>query len=115
MPVKIILQFIDSFTIQNIALINCKGLSTGSFYSSIFIYFCSQIYIHNLYVNISSSTTVSITGIHLINVLSSRIIRVKVQVNVLICYNHPVTINGLSVYYNGNNDLYVRSGLPLQQ
>ena len=85
------------------------GLSTGSFYSSILIYYCSQIYIQNLYINISSSTPAGITGIDLKNVLSSKIIKVKVQVNILICYNRPVIINGLSIYYNGNNGMYVQS------
>ena len=107
-PVKIILQYIDNFTIQNVALINCMGRSTSSFYSSILIYYCSRIYIQNLYINISYSTPADITGIHLMNVLSSKIVKVKMQINVLICYNRTVIINGLSVYYNGNNDIYVR-------
>ena len=107
-PVRIILQYIDNFTIQDITLINCSHFSTISFNVSIYILYCSRIYLHNLYVNVTSNTPAGITGIHLMNVLSSSVTKVKVHVNILICHSHPVTVNGISIYYNGNNHVDVR-------
>ena len=36
----------------------------------------------------------------MINVVESEIINVKVQINILMCHNHTVAINGLSIFYN---------------
>ena len=105
-PASIVVTFVGSFTLQNIALTDCISNShkppSGTHISVHFSY-CAQIAIHQLYVKVSSSAPAEITGMYLMNVFSSTLINVKVQVYILTCYRYPYIINGLSVYYSGRN------------
>ena len=67
--------------------------------SALFSY-CSSVTMKNVYVNVSSNDTTELIGMYMVNVAESEIINVKVQVNILMCHNHPVTISGLSIYNN---------------
>ena len=90
-------------------MIDCLSTSkysTINFYASVYFRYCSQIVIDQLYVNITSRVPAGITGIYVNNVFSSMIINVKVQINILMCHGFPYVINGLAVYYNGENDAF---------
>ena len=113
-PAGIIVVFASSFTIQNIALIDC--LSTSEYqtlyfsYASVHFRYCSQIIINQLYVNITSRVPAGITGIYLMNVFSSTIMNVKVHVNISMCHNFRYVINGfVAFYYSDENQIYAWS------
>ena len=103
-PASIIVTNADNFTMQNIVFIDCKSsilMSSGrKIYISVFFSNCSSVTIHNVYVNVSYNVSTDLIGIYVANVVESVIIDVKVQVNILLCHNHPTDINGLEVYYN---------------
>ena len=67
--------------------------------SALFSY-CSSVTMKSVYVNVSSNDNTELIGMYMVNVAESEIINVKVQVNILMCHNHPVTISGLSIYNN---------------
>ena len=103
-PASIIAINADSFTMQNIVLIDCKSLlkilTDELYYISALFSYCSSVTMNNVYVNVSSDDTTELIGMYMVNVAESEIINVKVQVNILMCHNHPVTISGLSIYNN---------------
>lgn len=113
-PAGITVTNSDSFTLQNVTLIDCitpsKADLKATYLISVFFYHCGTIKLHNIYVNISARVPAGHTAIHIRNVAESRIINVKVQLNILICYSYPFTMNGLAVYYSGNgkHDIYYR-------
>ena len=91
------------FTLQNIVLIDCSSLletSTYQFYASVLFVYCSSVTIQNVYVNASSNVTTDLIGIYVKDVIKSKIMNVKVKVNILMCHSHPVTIDGLTIDYN---------------
>ena len=111
---SIIVRDADSFTLQNISLIDCIALSKvdkPAFYISAFFYHCYSITLYNVCVNISASAPAAHTAIHVRNVAKSRIINVKIQITKKMCHNLRITVNGLAVYYNGkgkSDKYYVR-------
>ena len=100
----IIVTNVDNFTMQNIVFNDCESsiiLSSGDkIYVSVLFSYCSSVTIHNVYVNVSYNVSTGLIGIYVANVVESEIIDVKVQVNILLCHNHPNEISGLKVYYN---------------
>ena len=107
-PASIVVTFVSNFTLQNIAFIDCISNSSkpaSNLYISVYFYYCVQIAIHQLYVNVSSSAPAGIAEIYLLNVFSSTLINVKVQVNIVTCYQYPYAIKGISVYYSGRNKI----------
>ena len=113
-PAGIMVTNADIFTLQNITLIDCITPSkvdlTATYLISVFLYHCGTIKLYNIYINISASIPAGHTAIHVRNVAKSRIIDVKVQLNIIICYRYSFTMNGLAVYYSGNGkrDIYYR-------
>ena len=102
-PASILVINVDSFTMQNITLIDCKRLLKGSpndFYVSVMFYYCNSVTMENVSVNVSCNATATLVGIYVRNIVESKIINVQVKMNILICHNHPFLINGLKVFYN---------------
>ena len=102
-PVSILVINVDSFTMQNIALIDCKRLLKGSpndFYVSVMFYYCNSVTMQNVSVNVSCNATATHVVIYVSNIVESKIINGLVKVSILMCHNHPFLINGLVVFYN---------------
>ena len=102
-PASILVINVDSFTMQNITLIDCKRLIKGSpndFYVSLIFYYCNSVTMQDVSVNVSCNATATLVGIYVSNIVESKIINVQVKMNILICHNHPSSINGLMVFYN---------------
>ena len=102
-PANIILINADRFIMQSIVLIDCKRLlkmPTNEFYVSLLFYNCCSFSMYSVYVTVSYNATTNLIGIYMGNVDRSKVINVTVQVNILICHNHPVIIDGLFIYYN---------------
>ena len=102
-PAGIIVTNVANFTLQNIILIDCSSLletSTNQFYASVLFAYCSSVTMQNVYANISSNDSFALFGIYMIDVVESEIMSVTVQVNILMCHSHPVTIIGLAIDYN---------------
>ena len=106
-PASILVINSDSFTIQNILLIDCISLSNNEFYVSVLFSYCSLVIMQNVYVNVSSDAPLTLAGIYEMNVAKSIIIIVKVQVNILKCHRHPIKITGLAIYYNGSAKVHL--------
>ena len=102
-PASILVINVDSFTMQNITLIDCKGLLKGSpndFYVSVVFHYCNSVTMQNVFLNVSCNATATLVGIYVSNIVESKIINVQVKMNILMCHNHPFLINGLIVFYN---------------
>ena len=102
-PASIIVTNAANVTLQNIILIDCTSLlktSTDRFYACVLFAYCSSVTMQNVYVNVSSNVTTHLIAIQVINVVESKIMNAKVQVNILMCHSHPVTIVGLAIDYN---------------
>ena len=102
-PASILVINVDSFTMQNIVLIDCKRLLKGlpnDFYVSVMFYCCNLVTMQNVSVNVSCNATATLVGIYVRNIVESKIINVQVKINILMCHNHPFLINGLMVFYN---------------
>ena len=103
---SIIVGNADSFTVKNIAFIDCQKLLMSpneKFYVSLLFYDCNYVNMQNLYVNVRynvSNAPKELTGISLINVFYSMISNVKVQVSTLMCHTHPISLSGLAIRYN---------------
>ena len=89
----------NSFTMQNIGLIDCTSLLSNKFYVSVLFSYCNLVIMQNLYVRVSSNSPTDLTVIHIRNVIESELFNVTVKVNILMCYSQPIVINGLSIYY----------------
>ena len=102
-PASVVVTNTDNFTMQNIALIDCKSLferSPNEFYVSVILGYCGSVTMKNIYVTVNTNVAKELIGISMINVDKSEIFHVQVKINVLTCHNDSVKINGLSVFYN---------------
>ena len=101
-PASIRVRKIESFILQNIALIDCQKLLKSfakEFYVSVLFYYCSSVTMKNTYVNVSSNPTTELIGICMINVTNSEISNITMHINILACQRHPIDISGLTVHY----------------
>ena len=85
-PASIIVRKVESFILQNIALIDCQKLLksfTKQYYVSVLFYYCSLVTMKNTYVNVSSNPTTELIGICMINVTNSEISNITMHISIL--------------------------------